>query len=606
MNGERTNVGFAFIMIVLIATLDAGLIMLKYVIDTDIISMSHIKISAELYLISVLIYAGIMTPILALCHFISRGSLKYFRTLAASVAVLLGYLLIYHKHNHVLRYYLSSNTALIISAFIFTLLVFIIWGSKRNRVWIRLFALMLLFSLILFIVPTRSNGSKGSNGANDSRTNTGPNVILLIVDAMRFDRLGCYHNDKGLTPTIDEIADNSLVYDNAYVHWPTSGTSHSSMLTARPVYDHGALNGMKLGREYLTMAEILKEKGYATGGFVQNKLLSYKNNYDQGFDVFITDGVPKFAGANLRVLVNHLLPVVVYYHLCERDRFTDEAMSWMKEKHGGKFFLFLQYFHPHIPYTPPEEYIVNKNYRGVIEGSLAQSRAIRNGEMQVNPEDMEYMVELYEGEIKYADEQIRLIKEYLEQAGLFDNTILLITADHGENLYEHERYFAHGNELYESTVHIPLVVSYPAGRLEPGRVKSVIRDVDFLPLVLELAEIHYDGLEHRPDLYRNPDLEILGITCNADQVLMYTIFGNHKYIVNVRTMQDELYDLDTDRHELVNLCADNPEICQEYRELVLTEIKENKMISDYIAESCIDEEHDKETEDLLRSLGYIQ
>jgi arylsulfatase A-like enzyme len=372
------------------------------------------------------------------------------------------------------------------------------------------------------------------------------------------------------------------------------------------VYDHNALNGRQLGREYLTMAEILKEEGYATGGFVQNKLLNYKNNYDQGFDVFITDGMTEFANANRRVLVDFLLPVVVYNHLLERDRFTDEAISWMSENKGRKFFLFLQYFHPHIPYTPPSKYIDNSNYQGVIDGSLAQSRDIRNGELEVTREDIDYMVGLYEGEIRYADEQIRIIYEYLEKAGIFDNTILLITADHGENMFEHTRHFAHGNQLYESTVHIPLIVSFPHGGQKPGRVKNMIRDVDYLSLVLELAEIRHGSLNTRPDLYINPDLAILGITCNSDQVLLYAKFDTLKYIVNVRTMQDELYDLAEDRHELHNLCSEKPELCSEYREIVMTEIKENQMIGDYIASSCIDEKHDNETENLLRSLGYIQ
>jgi len=600
MSTERTNLGFVFIMVVLMATLDAGLVLLKYIIDTNGISMYHIRTSAELYLISVLVYTVILVPAMALCHFISRGSSKTFRFLACTATVLLGYLVIYHKHIHVLRYYISSNIALIVYAAVFTLLMYLIWVSKKNHLWTRSFAAVLILSLLLLFIPSRSKVS------GDNSTGSGANVILLIIDAMRFDRLGCYGYDKGLTPTIDKIAENSLIYNNAYVHWPTSGPSHSSMLTARPVYDHGALNGKQLGLEYLTMAEVLKEKGYATGGFVQNKLLSYKNNYNQGFDVFITDGMTEFANANRRVLVDHLLPVVVYYNLFELDRFTDEAISWMEENSDGNFFLFLQYFHPHIPYSPPREFMNNKDYSGVINGSLAQSRAIRNGEMDVTPEDIEYMVELYEGEIRYADEQVRIICEYLERAGIFDNTILLITADHGENMYEHTRYFAHGNELYESTVHIPLIVSFPGGRLNTGRVERVIRDVDYLPLVLDLAEIQYEGLEGSPDLYINPDLEILGITCNADQVLLYTIFDSHKYIINARTMQDELYDLEQDRHELENLCFEYPELCGEYREIVITEIKENKMIGDYIAGSCIDEEHDEETEKLLRSLGYIQ
>jgi arylsulfatase A-like enzyme len=290
----------------------------------------------------------------------------------------------------------------------------------------------------------------------------------------------------------------------------------------------------------------------------------------------------------------------------DRERFTDEAISWMKENRDKKFFLFMNYLHPHIPYTPPKRLIRNNNYKGVIDGSMEQSRAIRNGKLVVSKEDTDYMESLYEAEISYSDEQIKKLYEYLDNSQALDNTIFLITSDHGENLFEHSKFYAHGNELYESTVHIPLVVSHPESRNSPGRVQEIIKDIDLMPLILRLAGIEYDGYNDGSSLYVNEEIEILGVTCNAEQVLMYSKFDNLKYIINIKTMYEELYDLEVDRHELHNLCDDDPVLCRSFQEIILKEIKENDLIHSFVSSSCVEGTHDKETQELLRAMGYIQ
>ena len=598
---ERTiQTGKMFLLLNLVAAYDAGLILYKYFVDSEFLTRTTVQIASGTYLVSLILYLLILSVIFFAGYLVMQGSTKLYSIFIYLVTGVFGFGVIVHKHRYLLRNTVSSDNDLYLYMIIFVVLVALIWKIKHVRMWtVAVVGLNLLIAVTLLIPRETIDGNHNSR-------REGPNIIMIIVDTMRFDRLGCYGNTDGLTPAIDEIAKKAQVYENAYVHWPASGPSHSSMLTGKTVYDHAAKNGCELGLKYTTLAEVLKKHDYKTGGFVQNRLLNFKNHYDQGFDVFVTDEITKFKNVPRKVLIDHLLPVVVLYHLQERDRFTDEAINWLRENDGEKLFLFLQFFHPHIPYTPPRRLIRNDNYHGVIDGSLEQSRLIRNGDLIVTDDDIDYMIDLYEAEIRYSDEQIRKVYEYMKEAKMIDNSILLITADHGENLFEHTKFFAHGNELYESTVHIPLVISYPEGGIVKGRIHETFRDIDFMPYLLTLSGIDYDELDISSSPYINDSLEILGITCNAEQVLIYTKLGNMKYILNVRTMNEELYDLIGDRNELNNLCESDPGLCENYRELVMTEMKENSLIGNFIDSSCIEESHDKETEDLLRTLGYIQ
>jgi phosphoglycerol transferase MdoB-like AlkP superfamily enzyme len=587
-----------FMSTVILSCLDSGIVASKYIMDSGGEGSPSARVLVETYLASCVIYLPVILVIVGVCVLVFRKSGKQrtaalflMLTLAACAVILMQY-------RKFVRNALGSSLPMVFLAVVCAGILILVLRQKRTKLAAEsILAIHMAFAAFLLIPSSR--------GHQESPKTESPNVVFILIDAMRYDRLGCYGNEAGLTPCIDRIAGEALVYENVYVHWPTSGPSHSAMLTGKPVYDHRALNGKKLGVEYVTLAEVLRQNGYRTAGFVQNKLLSCANHYDQGFDVFIVDEIADLKNATSRVLIDHLLPVQLYYRFAGRDRFTGEAIRWMEKNRDRNMFLFMQYFHPHIPYTPPKRYIRQKDYDGVITGSLEQSRAIRNGEMQVSREDIDYMVELYNAEVRYADEQVGKLYDFLKDHGMLENTMLIVTSDHGENLYEHKKFFAHGNELYESTVHIPLIIKYPEGKEVRGRSDVLLRDIDFMPHILHTCGIDTSGSRMGNSFYVNAGIGILGITCNSEQTLLYTKRENWKYILNFKTMEEELFDLDRDPHETENLREALPRICLSLQNTILKEVRENKAISDFISNGCGNDEHDKDTDKMLRSLGYI-
>lgn len=598
MEEKYTLLWKIFMSTVVLACLDSGIVISKYLMNTGGEASPSARILVSTYLASCLVYLAVTLAIFGACLLVFRksrlllGSALFLMLAATAIAVIL------FQSRKILGSTLGSGTPMILLAVAAPALLVFVLRQRRTRLATEsVFALHMAFAAVLFVWPSPAHEAPDGNPS--------PNVVFILIDAMRYDRLGCYGSEEGLTPSIDRIAPEACVYENAYVHWPTSGPSHSSMFTGRPVYDHRAMNGHELGTGYTTLAEVLKANGYLTAAFVQNKLLSIGNHYDQGFDLFVVDEIEELKNATPKVLFDRLLPVHALYRLAGRDRFTKEAIRWMEQNRDEKIFLFMQYFHPHIPYTPPGRFIPNKDYDGIITGSLEQSRAIRSGKLNVSREDIDYMVELYNAEVSFADEQVGLLYDFLEEHGMLENTMFIITSDHGENLYEHEKFFAHGNELYESTVHIPLVIRYPEGRGISGRSARLMRDIDLMPHILSTCGIDTSGLGLADDFYVTDGIDMLGISCNREQTLLYTKRENWKYILELKSMDEQLYDLALDPHELHNLAAREPELCASFRESFLAEVGENTMIANFIAESCGVEERDEETRALLKSLGYI-
>ncbi len=603
MNRWKIDILKVLLLLSLIAATDAGLVAWKFLGDDRSLLLYSIRASVSIYLFALFVYILIGTPVyLAVSVFLRKISWLT-DLLTVSIACLLGWGLIYQKTTRFLFVFPSLLPWAAIFGTLFFLIALAIFRSGRIRPWFISIGFVHLGLILFLLVPANRRVPTGQKADIH-----GPNVVLIIVDTMRYDRLGCSGYSMGLTPNIDRVAARARIYDNAHVHWPASAPSHGAILTSLPVWEHKTLNGMALNPDLRTLAEVLKDNGYITGGFVQNPMLSHRNHFDQGFDLYINEGETSLRGATTKVLRDCLLPLFLYYRILGRDRYTDEAIDWLARNRSEKTFLFLQYFFPHIPYNPPRRFMPKDGYRGPITGSLEQSRAIRNGEMKVSPEDIGHMTHLYEAEIRYADEQIGRVLDAMERSGLADNTILVITADHGENLYEHHKFFAHGNELYESTVHIPLIISLPSESRSGERHGELIQETDIMPLILTAAGISEPGItEGRPSFYRNDALGIVGITCNPEQTLLYSLFDTWKYILNYKTLEEELYDLKSDPGEVRNLGDLEPSLCSTFRKIILQEVDQNERIREFISSDlCGEEVQEPEARELLKALGYIE
>ncbi len=373
-----------------------------------------------------------------------------------------------------------------------------------------------------------------------ARTPPRPNVVLIVIDTLRADRLGCYGYREIGTPRIDELAGSGIRFENAMSHVPITLPSLATIMTATlpPTTGVHGNEGFRLDDSAVTLAEILKEEGYATMAVVGAVVLDSLNGVSQGFDRYDDHFEAGFTG--YQAYVEATRPLVT-----ETQRRADEVtrigldMVDTAEK-GRPFFLFVHYFDPHTPYDPPPPY----------------SRV----DPEIEEDSYAYQLRLYDGEIAYTDEQVGRLIDGLGERGMLENSLVVLTSDHGEGLGEHLEH-THAYFTYESTLHVPLIFSMP-GTLSRGRTCEAIAGlVDVVPTVLHLIGIPAQG-EHgfqgkslypfdtgeRTDAYyfecANP---FIIFECSAIRGLRV---GEWKYLDLPR---EELYDLSNDPRELSSL-----------------------------------------------------
>jgi arylsulfatase A-like enzyme len=285
-----------------------------------------------------------------------------------------------------------------------------------------------------------------------------PNIVVVVIDTLRADAVGWYDATRSVTPFLDDlVAAGGAVFWNAYANAPMTSPSVASLLTSRYVSQHGvATNGAgALPDEELTLPEILRQNGYATGGFTANFLMKPKRGFAQGFDRYQAfrrrPGIPKPRGN----LVNRA------------------AVAWVEKLREAAspvppIFLYVQYIEPHIPHgAPPED-------RKEAARRLEQPRTF--------PGPMAYAAEVFS-----VDARIRELFTALRERGVLDNAVVVVTADHGEQFFDHGGLY-HANTLYNEEVRIPLAV-FAGDQRERVDVHGVVELVDLAPTILELVGI---------------------------------------------------------------------------------------------------------------------
>lgn len=381
-----------------------------------------------------------------------------------------------------------------------------------------------------------------------------PNVLLVSIDTLRYDYLGCYGNRVVKTPHFDALAARGILFENAVAHAVVTLPSHASILTGLYPTEHGIHDnaGYRLQEQHQTLAEFFGENGYDTGAFIASFPLDSRFGLTQGFDLY-DDRYP-----SQRVVNEMAMP--------ERtgDAVIAAASSWLEARGETPWFLFVHLYDPHFPYEPPEEH-----------------RRL-------------YPTDAYAGEVSFVDEQVGLLLASLEVRDLLDDTVILLTADHGEGLGEHgER--THGIFAYEATIRVPLLLAAPS--VAPGqRVQARARHVDIAPTLVELASLDAKTSFPGRSLARSaesPDsyFESLSTHLNRDWAPLRGLYsGDLKYI---QLPIPELYDVARDPLERENLCSSNDPRCA----------KLGKMLR--YAPTAERESVDSETAAQLRSLGYL-
>ena len=285
-----------------------------------------------------------------------------------------------------------------------------------------------------------------------------PDIFLITIDTLRADHVGCYGDKQVSTPALDGLAADGVRFTQAFTHSPITNTSHITILTGLLPSVHGVIDfGIPLSPQHLTAAELLKKHGYQTAAFIGAVILdsnSLAPGLDRGFDFY--DNFPK---EDDKQPDGRTKPRWGRVERRGMDVVT-HAEAWYEKHRAGPHFVWLHLYDPHDPYEPP------------------------------SPFAEKYKDHLYDGEIAYADSALARWIAFLKKSGAYQNALIVITGDHGEGLGEHGE-DTHGLFLYDSTLHIPLIVKTP--KAAPGKalavVDSEVRTTDILPTILSIAGV---------------------------------------------------------------------------------------------------------------------
>jgi arylsulfatase A-like enzyme len=424
-------------------------------------------------------------------------------------------------------------------------------------------------------------------------TQSGPNIILIIVDTLRADHLGSYGYGRNTTPNMDRLSSNSILFKNAISHAPWTEPSIGSILTSQ----YPSVLGIKqdpvvISNKFITLAELLKENGYKTKGIISGTYVSSKLGFDQGFDFYNEDHAKEDENTHI------VSPFLV-----------KKAVSFLEKNRDNKFFLFIHDFDPHYNYIQHQKY----NYYPDYNGSFYSNQDIKElwkKAPYMKKNDISYIKALYDSEISFTDEFINRLLENLKGLGLYENTLIVLTADHGEEFLERGDYWiGHTKKLYKEQLHVPLMIKLPWSN--KGKViEDYIGLIDLMPTIADLAGLRipeayeYDGksieLDREKRLKNSP---IISETSRQAEMQSVT-WKQWKFIHNLETGMKELYNLKKDPTELKNIISDNEKILKEM-EAILREW------NDYTKKKTSDADFQKpafqkDQIERLKSLGYIQ
>lgn len=360
-----------------------------------------------------------------------------------------------------------------------------------------------------------------------------PNIILIVVDALRADHLGCYGYHRDTSPTIDSLAVNGVLWEDFQAQSSWTLPTVTSIFTGLNVREHGAgrRNGIVYGMspELSTIPLLLNRAGYTCAGIFNVYLLSEQFGFNRGFDSFSCNWL---GHGQAEVSVN-------------------QAIDWIQTTNTNQpFFLTLHLFDVHDPYDPPapfDTYYTPFGAEGITWWPFLESGAPDHPE-----EYKEHLMGLYDGEIAWTDSQINRLFQHLRTSGLSENTVVILTADHGEEFLEHNG-FGHGKTMYQEVVRVPLIIS--GSDIDSGvRYSSLRAQIDILPTILELSGVerpaHLNGISLLENISVNRSVPSSNVNSTFAPVVAAIRVGNRKIIWNTQTDEAVQFNLAEDPHEL--------------------------------------------------------
>ncbi len=406
------------------------------------------------------------------------------------------------------------------------------------------------------------------------------NLLFLVMDTTRRDRLSAYGHPLPTSPTLERLAREGTLFAQATAQATYTLTSHACMLTGLLPSEHKAtMRTERLNARYVSLPELMNDHGMRSAAFVANRVLRNETGVARGFGHYddLVDPEVCYTSVwdvihNAQSLAAKLVPALRFNsqphwfedHQRPAEDQNEAILSWLDDNVGDPFFLFVNYYDPHWPYLPSEEFRKKFEipYDGPVTGHLFRADDFPP-DYELTEEDNRYLLSLYDAEIAYLDHHIGQLLDRMAEKGLLEDTLLVITSDHGEYFGEHD-YYSH-KELYETVVNVPLLFHLP-GTVPAGRViETPVQLIDILPTIVELGGIEL------PEPVRGTSLMPAfsgedGIALDADRLIHgedYDHWQSVRRMARVGAMKliksydgqtnEELYDLNADPGELRNL-----------------------------------------------------
>jgi arylsulfatase A-like enzyme len=454
-------------------------------------------------------------------------------------------------------------------------------------------------SVVMLLVPLTGCGVLGGPPAD--------HVIVISLDTTRADMLGCYGNGWVETPHLDALARESILFEDFLVTAPTTVASHASLFTGKHPHTHGApRNGFVVNGRNVMLAEILSDAGFHTAAFPAAFVIGSRFAFDQGFDVF--DEV--FVGDR-----------------DERpaDEITDSVLAHLETRDASeRLFLFVHYYDPHWPYRAPPPYDRMYGARPDLWAPADLKRA-----MESEPERMaennaltREVTRRYAAEITFMDSQIGRLLEGLADRGILDRAVVVVTSDHGENLWRHADHFAHGRNVYQSSVQGVCLVRLPAAEGGGTRVSGWLGQIDLLPSLLGFLRLPSpDGIDGRAldltrpidSLVERPQFAQATKPFEAETDPRWhnlpkarcVVVGRHKFIQVPYQDREELYDLVDDPHEMDDLLRSPAPAADAIADELRRELEDWASSADPLP-TVFEPDLPLDTMERLRRLGYVE
>lgn len=465
-----------------------------------------------------------------------------------------------------------------------------------------------------------------------------PHIFLIILDCGRQDRLSCYSYKKHTSPNIDKIAEEATIYKNAISVSPWTLPSHASIFTGTYVSTHKTdLGNERLNESFITIAEALREFGYYTIGISSNVWISQRTNLNKGFTFFKNVNVPPFFEKKPPSFLKKFLNICHnfywnYYYGKKYDKGAHHAnrllkkiiLKTYKEK---PLFVFVNYLECHLPYKPPLQFryqFIEPNYKHLTNKVNQDAYAYMAGKVAMGELDFMILNALYDAEIKYLDHKVGELFDFIKNLNIIDNTIFIITSDHGENIGEHGL-MDHQFSVHNTLLKIPLIIRYPSLSPKATYVDQYVQSIDLFKTLVEVLNIKNSYLSEQlqgkvllPECLKNneniayaeylvpathlikkrfPDVDLSQFSSTYRAIFL----DQYKYISSDK--ENRLYDLTNDPYEKKDIISHNPEITT----MMKTKINEIRKSLTLNEKPRNEEKYalDGEIKKALENLGYF-